>query len=366
MHTSFSSKKQGAPRSALGAIRDWLSSIFFAAMAAAFIRWMLIGLYVIPSGSMEPTLLTGDFVLVSKIHYGARTPATPLQIPITHQTIPFTNIPSYLDWIQWPQYRLPGLSKVKRNDIIVFNTTIGHQPPDLREYWIKRCVSLPGDQLQIVHKRLYVNNELADPADRAQYRYFMKTKRILTPAFFEKNDIKNPVLSTVPGYEGYTIYTTPAKVQQLITILPNYIQSIDPVEEGYLQASVYPGDPALGWNKDNYGPLRVPKKGMVIQINPENIRLYRSVIERFEGKKNVQFTKTQCQIDGHLVSDYTFGQDYYFAMGDNRDQSGDSRFIGFIPADHIVGKAVMVLLSSNRNKTFFSGMRWNRLFHVVD
>ena len=155
-------------------------------MAAAFIRWMVIGLYVIPSASMEPTLLTGDFVLVSKLHYGARTPATPLQIPITHQTIPFTKIPSYLDWIQLPQYRLPGLSKIKRNDIIVFNTPIGHAPPDLTDYWIKRCIALPGDLLQIKQKQLYVNGALADPADRPQYRYFMKTKRHLTAAFLKK------------------------------------------------------------------------------------------------------------------------------------------------------------------------------------
>ncbi|CCM10429.1 Putative uncharacterized protein [Cardinium endosymbiont cEper1 of Encarsia pergandiella] len=368
MKTSFSSKKQGELSSALGAIRDWIASIFFAAMAAAFIRWMVIGLYVIPSASMEPTLLTGDFVLVSKLHYGARTPATPLQIPITHQTIPFTKIPSYLDWIQLPQYRLPGLSKIKRNDIIVFNTPIGHAPPDLTDYWIKRCIALPGDLLQIKQKQLYVNGALADPADRPQYRYFMKTKRHLTAAFFEKNGIRNPLPSTVPGCEGYIIYTTPEKVQQLNTILPAYIQSLAPIEDkvGNLASSLYPCHPTLGWTKDNFGPLQVPTKGAVVPINRQNILLYRPIIERFEGKKNIRFTQTECWIDGQQIASYTFCKNYYFAMGDNRDQSHDSRFIGFIPEDYIVGKAVMVLLSSNRSHSFFSGIRWNRLFHFVN
>ncbi|AXI24611.1 signal peptidase I [Cardinium endosymbiont of Sogatella furcifera] len=367
MKTSFSAKKQDGMGSAIGAIRDWVGSVFFAAMAAALIRWMVIGLYVIPSGSMEPTLLTGDFVLVSKIHYGARTPATPLQLPITHQTIPGTKIPSYLDWIQLPTYRLPGLSKVKRNDIIVFNTPVGHEPPDLRAYWIKRCIALPGDLVHIRHKQLYVNEEPADSADRTQYCYFMKTKRILTAAFFEKNDIKNPIRTTIPGREGYTIYTTPEKVKQLTTILPTCIQSVNPVEEeGDLRSSVYPFSPTLGWTKDNFGPLRVPNKGMVLQMDAQNILLYGPTIQRFEGKKNIRFTKTACWIDGQEVAHYTFCKNYYFAMGDNRDQSGDSRFIGFIPEDHIVGKAVMVLLSSDRNQSFFSGIRWNRLLHTVN
>lgn len=369
MKTSFSSKKQGRCCSALGAIREWVSSVLLAAIAATLIRWMVIGLYVIPSGSMEPTLLTGDFVLVSKIHYGARTPATPLQIPITHQTIPGTKIPSYLDWIELPQYRLPGLSKIQRNDIIVFNTPEGHkQPPDLRDYWIKRCTALPGDLVHIAHKQLYVNKALADPADRVQYCYFMKTKRILTAAFFERNDIRNPVPVTVLDREGYTIYTTPSKVQQLTAVLPTYIQSVDPIEdkEGDFPSSCYPFDPTLGWTKDNFGPLRVPNKGMVMQITPQNIRLYRHTIEKFEGRKNIKFTQTECWIDGQPVTHYTFGKDYYFAMGDNRDQSHDSRFVGFIPEDYIVGKAVMVLLSSDKNKSFFSGIRWNRLFHFVN
>lgn len=369
MKTLFASKKQRGSKAPVSTFREWVGSIFFAAIGAALIRWLVIGLYVIPSASMEPTLLTGDFVLVSKIHYGARTPATPLQLPITHQTIPGTKVASYLDWIQLPQYRLPGLGKVKRNDIIVFNTPVdSDRPIDLREYWIKRCVALPGDVLSIDHKQLYVNGELEASNDVVQHCYFMKTKRILTSGFFEKNDIKNPVISTVFGHEGYTIYTTASKVKQLTTVLPTYIQSVEPVEDikGECKLGIYPFSTVFCWTKDNFGPLKVPKKGMTIQITEENIILYGNTIRMFEGKKDIRFIQGTCWIDDQQVEAYTFCKDYYFAMGDNRDQSGDSRFIGFIPEDHIVGKAVMVLLSSDRNKHFFEGMRWNRLFQIVN
>ncbi|ROT47779.1 signal peptidase I [Candidatus Cardinium hertigii] len=295
-----------------------------------------------------------------------------------------------------PQYRLPGFSKVQRNDIIVFNTPLGTEPLDLREYWIKRCIAIPGDVVRIDHKQLYVNDKLADTCDTIQYRYFMKTKRKLSSAFFEKNDIiveksaiSHPDISIVSGHEGYIIYATPNKVKQLTTILPSYIQSVEPVEDEEIQPNNYPSsmlwddtkgamDPltwhkgnfgllvrtVLGWTKDNFGPLTVPKKGMSIHMDEKNILLYGHAIANFEGKKTIKFTQKECWIDGQQVKQYTFVKNYYFVMGDNRDQSKDSRFIGFIPEEHITGKAIMVLLSS-RKKSLFSGIRWNRLFHMV-
>ncbi|TDG95569.1 signal peptidase I [Cardinium endosymbiont of Culicoides punctatus] len=353
----------------VNAVKEWINSILFAAIAATLIRWMVISLYVIPSGSMESTLLTGDFVLVSKLHYGARTPVTPLQVPLSHQTIIGTKTPSYLDWIQLPQYRLPGLGKVKRNDIIIFNTPVElDKPVDLREYWIKRCIALPGDFIYISHKQVYVNDQLARKADFVQYLYFIKTKRHLSSAFFEKNGFRNPVNYTSPGCEGYAVYATPEKVNQLTTVLPSYIQSVEPVEDevGIRHTRIYPWNAAFSWTKDNFGPVKVPERGMTIQINETNITLYGFLIERYEGKRDVKLTRNECWINDQQIYEYTFNKNYYFAMGDNRDQSCDSRLIGFIPEDHIVGKAVLVLLSSDRRKSFFSGIRWNRLFHSID
>ncbi|WP_339044615.1 signal peptidase I [Cardinium endosymbiont of Tipula unca] len=369
MRIPFLGKRQRGAAAPVNTFKDWIGSIFFAAIAATLIRWMIISLYVIPSGSMESTLLSGDFVLVSKLHYGARTPATPLQIPLSHQTILGTKIPSYLDWIQLPQYRLPGLVKIKRNDIIVFNTPVDlDRPVDLREYWIKRCIALPGDLIRISHKQVYVNDQLIDKCNSIQYRYFIKTKRPLNNAFFEKNSFRNPVISTTPSREGYTVYATPEKVSQLTTVLPSYVQSVEPIEDavGIFNPSIYPFSPAFSWTKDNFGPIVVPQKGTTIQMNEENIALYGHFIKRFEGKKDVQFTRNECWINGQQIHTYTFLRNYYFVMGDNRDQSSDSRFIGFIPEDHIVGKAVMVLFSSDRSKSFFGGMRWNRLLHTIN
>ncbi len=363
-------KKKQRAQTTINTIREWIYSIVFAAIAVTFIRWLTVGLYVIPSGSMEQTLLTGDFVFVSKLHYGACTPVTPLQIPMTHRTIPGTRLKSYLNWIQLPQYRLPGLGDVKRNDVVVFNTPEERDMPvDLRQYWIKRCVALPGDVLYIKHKKLYVNDVPADMAiNTIQYKYFMKTNRVFPHAFFERAGIKQFTLSTVPDHKGYVIYTTSEKANQLQSVLASSIQSVEPEEvvisDDY-QPKVYPWDPSYAWTKDNFGPLTVPKKGMTIPINKTNLILYGYLIQHFEGNKEVQCAASSCWIDGKPVEHYTFSRDYYFVMGDNRDQSRDSRFIGFVPEDHIVGKAVLVLASSDIKKGGLGGMRWNRLFHSI-
>lgn len=351
---------------------EWVRSIISAAMAATFIRWFVAGLYVIPSESMESTLLKGDFVLVSKMHYGARTPVTPLQLPLTHRVIPKTTLPSYLDWIQLPQYRFPGLSRVKRDDLVVFNAPRGVAPPDLRDYWIKRCVALPGDVVSIKHKKLYVNNKLADSCNTIQYCYLMKTK-IKGPFpvdFFKRNNIKfkrsdrkrGDTSATALDYREYIIYVTPHQVDQCMHLCNDYISSMEPLEDQIEIAS--PSVHAIygaSWNKDNFGPFIIPKKGMKVAMNEQNTMLYASTIMQFEGKKHVYFIQGSCWIDNQKVKEYTFTQDYFFVMGDNRDCSEDSRFVGPIPAAYMVGKAVMVLCSSDQGKRFWKGMRWNRM-----
>ncbi|MBX9890307.1 MAG: signal peptidase I [Amoebophilaceae bacterium] len=367
MNSLFAGKKN--KKSTASQCWDWISSIFSAFIIASLIRWLVVGLYVVVSGSMEQTLLTGDFVLVSKLHYGARTPITPLQVPMTHRFIPGTKIKAYFDWIQLPQYRLPGLGKISRNDIVVFNSIEkkATTPVDLREYWIKRCIALPGDLLAIDHKQLYINGSLADLPHTVQYRYFMKTNRIFSKAFFEKAGIKDFSLSTVSDGKGYYILTTPQKVAQLRDTLASSIQSVDPIEEqkGLSNPFIYPWDSSVAWNKDNFGPLKVPHKGMTIVMDQVHTCLYKHVILAFEGKKEVKFVGNSCWIDGKEVTAYTFCKDYYFCMGDNRDESKDCRFVGFIPEEYIIGKAVMVLASSDKNKGFFRGMRWNRIFHKI-
>lgn len=358
---------------------EWIYSIFSAAFIAALLRWGVAGLYIISSGSMEHTLLKGDCVLISKLHYGARTPITPLQLPMTHRVIPFTKLKSYLDWIKLSQYRLPGLSQIKKNDVIVFNPTLDSLdvpglPMDLRDYWIKRCVALPGDVVKIQDKQLCINGVEDAFSKKAQYRYFMRTKRIFSKSFFKKSQIQQgiPAHVSIEGEEGYHIYATLEKVEQLKKVLASSILSIESVKEpeGLFSPMVYPWHSSYAWNKDNFGPFRVPKKGMSIALDRGNISLYRHIIEQFEGKKEMQFLQDGCWIDGQKVDVYTFEKNYYFAMGDNRDQSKDSRFVGCIPEDHILGKAVCIVASSDSESggviNFFKGMRWNRLLQRVN
>jgi len=242
------------------------------------------------TGSMEQTILTGDCLLVSKLHYGACTPITPLQLPMTHGVIPGTKTKSYSSFIQLPRYRLPGFGKVKRNNIIIFNSvnsveTKNNTPVDMRGYWIKRCVGLPGDLLSIQHKQVYINNIASHVPDTVQYRYFMKTQRYFPKSFFDKVGITEFIQCKIQENKGYKIYTTPKKVAQLQQVLSSSIDSIEAIEAGNSDdescLQPYPWNNAICWDKDNFGPLRVPKKGMTIPMNQENMLLYKYLIERF-------------------------------------------------------------------------------------
>ena len=369
-------------------VREWLDSVLFAVIAATLIRFLTFEAFAIPTPSMENSLMVGDFLFVSKLHYGVRTPKTPLQVPLTHQKIWGTNIPSYSTAIQLPTYRLPGFTTVKNGDVVVFNypPPRAGEPPyptDLKTNFIKRCIGIPGDIIAVRNEQVYVNGHPLPVPPRAQTSYFIRTTEVLDERFFRKYDIVNdfkssegPFInwqpleqyndstktSTLVGYRVNTTRDIIAKFNEL-----DWVKGVEPMTEQAGQAApgIY-GGATYAWNRDNYGPLTVPKKGMTIPINKQTLAVYGPVIQRYEDNENVALTPTAVRINGQPVTSYTFKQDYYFMMGDNRHNSEDSRYWGFVPEDHIVGKAVFVWMSIDPVPAdIWHKIRWNRLFRLI-
>ena len=377
------------------AIREWFDSVLFAVVAATLIRWLFMEAFTIPTPSMENSLMVGDFLFVSKLHYGTRTPRTPLQVPLTHQKIWGTDIPSYSTAIQLPSYRLPGFTHVKNGDVVVFNVPPKYlndnidYPVDLKTNYIKRCIGIPGDVLEVRQRQVFINGKPFPTPPRSEQKYFMKTSEALDANFFRKYDIVNdyrdpnqPTENWRPlsqyndstktsSVVGYEINTTPATVAAFKEL--DWVKGVEPLanyrkndQPGETDPMIY-GTPTFKWNHDNFGPITIPKKDVTIPINQQTITLYGPVIERYEGNENVTVDSTGIKIGGQAISAYTFKQDYYFMMGDNRDNSLDSRFWGFVPEDHIVGKAVFVWMSLDPNPAnIWNKIRWNRLFRTID
>jgi len=356
---NFIKKKETKPKSK---IKEWTDAIVFAVIAATIIRWLIMEAFTIPTPSMEKSLLVGDFLFVSKMHYGARTAATPLQVPLTHQYIWGTKIPSYLDWIKLPQLRLPGFSHVKRNDVVVFNyPTEMEYPVDLKTNYIKRCIGVSGDTLEVKDMQVYINNNPAENPPKMQYKYFIRTSENLNARIFEKYDITEMYQMA----EGYLVFTLPETAKALEKL--SFIQSVDVIEatQGQAESAIYPDASKYHWNADFWGPIVIPAEGMTININDETLTKYGYVIQFYEGHDEVTIANGTLAIEGQPVSSYTFKQDYYFMMGDNRHNSLDSRFWGFVPADHIVGKALFIWMSIDPNGGFTNKIRWNRLFNGI-
>jgi signal peptidase I len=369
--SSVESKKKKSPA------REWFDSILFAVIAATLIRWLFFEAFTIPTPSMENSLLVGDFLFVSKLHYGTRTPKTPLQVPLTHQTIWGTNIPSYTDAIQLPQYRLPGFSEVKRGDVVVFNYPPELQHPvDLKTNYIKRCVGLPGDKVEVRDLQVYANGQAMENPVRMENEYFVATTTTVNEEkVFKDNGISEfnayteSYNDTIPGNDqmGYLVFTTVEIAARLKTY--DFVKSITLVKSSkdISEPMLYPNSPLFKWNRDNYGPITVPKEGMTVQLTPENIATYGPVIKNYEENEDVVIDEKSVKVGGKAITSYTFKQDYYFMMGDNRHNSADSRYWGFVPKDHIVGKAVFVWMSIDPNPTsFFNKIRWSRLFRVIN
>lgn len=353
------------PRPNKGFFREWGDAILFAVVAATLIRWATFEAYVIPTPSMEKTLLVGDYLFVSKLHYGPRTPKTPLQVPLTHQTIWGTNIPSYSDAIQLEQYRLPGFTSVKNNDVVVFNYPPEEEHPvDLRTNYIKRCIGIAGDTVEIRNRQVYVNGKKAENPENMQFLYTIETESALSDKIFKERNIRE--YGSVQG-GGYYAYTTEETAKDLASL--SFIKNVQVFQQepqGQADPRVYPHVPSLfKWNSDNYGPIHIPREGETIKLDSLTIPLYEPVIRKYENNAKVELRGNELLINGKVQSSYTFKQNYYFMMGDNRHNSLDSRYWGFVPEDHIVGKAVLIWMSADPEGNFFSRIRWNRIFDII-
>jgi signal peptidase I len=363
-------------------LREWGDAILFAVIAATLIRWLIMEAYTIPTPSMEQSLLVGDFLFVSKFHYGSRTTTTPLQIPLTHQKIWFTDIPSYSTLIQLPQYRLPGISHIKRNDVVVFNVPPLDQnegikyPVDLKTNYIKRCVAISGDTIRIINRQVFVNGDsLANPP-LMQYSYIVTANDEINDRILKRYKIYDPeVVGRTGNSVIYLMHLTKGVADELRKL--NFIHDVrigtyngadglGPRTEQMVESNIFPDSKVYPWNGDFFGPLVIPYEGMTITLDEKMVAMYGSTIADYDYNENVKIENGKLYIDGKEQGQYTFKQNYYFMMGDNRHNSLDSRYWGFVPEDHVVGKAFFIWLSIDRNADFLHKIRWSRFFKMIE
>ena len=369
----FWKKKEKKKKKAKNELKSWFNAILFAVIAATILRTFLIEAYTIPTSSMEKSLLIGDFLFVSKVSYGPRVPMTPLSFPLVHHTLPMTkNTPAYLKWIQLDYHRMKGLGQIERNDCVVFNYPADdalhpERPIDKKENYIKRCVGIPGDIIEIKNTELYVNGEPQEISEKMknQFRYYVKTDGTL---FSERtlkkyNIYEGQMLSRDGDYE-LMLNTTSLEAIKRFT----YVKKVEKIvaKKGVKINSpelIFPED-QYSWNLDNFGPIQIPQKGTTVDLDIETISMYRRIIETYENNK-LEIIQDKIYINDELATSYTFNMNYYWMMGDNRHNSLDSRYWGFVPEDHIVGKALFIWMSWDKNKSGIQKIRWNRLFNAV-
>ena len=410
-------------------VMSWVDALVFALVAVYFINLFFFQNYVIPSSSLEKSLLTGDYLFVSKVSYGPRIPQTPLTMPLTQHTLPVFQCKSYIEWPQWDYRRVKGLGQVELNDIVVFNYpagdticteqpyqteyyrmvydagetvymqkygtpdldslssqqvyelyqkiyALGYQyvrenknilgevdsrPTDRRENYVKRCVGLPGQTLQIKDHIVYLDGKPNKEPDNVQYTYAVKLKQYLPDELMKELGISMEQIRDLTQ-EGY-MPLTKAAVEGLLK-QKDYVESIKPITTARV-GETYPRNAVTGWTRDNYGPVWIPKKGESIKLSMDNIAIYERPIKVYEDN-DLKVKDGKIFINGQQTDSYTFKMDYYWMMGDNRHNSADSRYWGFVPEDHIVGKPVFIWWSSDPDRGGFSGVRWNRLFRWVD
>lgn len=400
MNIPFFSKKETEPnqpkkKKSLG--REWLDAAVFAIVAATIIRTFFIEAYTIPTPSMEKSLLVNDYLFVSKMHYGARLPMTPLAVPFVHNTLPGSNIKSYSELIKAPYKRFWGFSEVQRYDDVVFNFpegdtiiaeypdkdyysfkyamgeaavkhdfTVQSRPIDKTDNYIKRCVGVAGDILEVKDGILFVNNAPATPFKHLQRSYYVRTNNNL--GFNEEtlNDLNVEIMENFNNsYVHYLFNGTEenmAKLKQLANVdsMGPYVAPKGRVPDSPMNVC-FPRDTVnFKWNVDNYGPITIPKRGATVTLTPQNMAMYERLISVYEKHTLTSNPDGSFNIDGKKTNTYTFDMNYYWMMGDNRHNSLDSRYWGFVPENHVVGKAWFIWMSYGKE-----GIRWKRLFRSV-
>tara|TARA_B110000285_G_scaffold232715_1_gene304527 strand:- start:444 stop:2138 length:1695 start_codon:yes stop_codon:yes gene_type:complete len=409
---------------------EWISAVLFAIIAATLVHNYFIQPYIIPTGSLEKTLLIGDFLFVSKFHYGARTPTSAVSFPMVHDTIPIIKKRSYLKKPQLPYFRLPGFQDVKRNDIVVFSWPADtvrkffvrekgvQKPIDKKSNYVKRCVGIPGDSLEIVNGFVHINGEKSILPERAktQYTHYgynskgVSSRKLLNAGykdFTRKYRIKNITQDRYNALQPYILGRLSDDTNNFIVITPS--AGIPPKILGDLRLSAkelldakkdltltiaeakeilntgivdsivrkvtrtkrantnfFPNAIPYNWNEDNFGPIFVPKAGMTVEINETTLPLYKKIIREYE-KNELSKEGSSIFINGKETTNYTFQQDYYWMMGDNRHRSEDSRYWGYVPENHVVGKPVLVWFSIDGINDGIKNwrIRWDRIMTTV-
>ena len=427
-------------------IMSWVDAIVFALGAVYFVNIYVFQNYQIPSSSLEKSLLVGDYLYVSKLSYGPRVPNTPLSMPLAQHTLPLVNTKSYIEWPQWDYKRVPGLGKVKRNDIVVFNFPAGDtvatnyqqtdfyslaynegqrmypnpvnmdsltrkqqravydlyynagrnlilsnpkmygdvvvRPVDRRENYVKRCVGLPGDTLEIRDAQVYIDGKPLENPEDMQLNYLVQTTGpYITEDMFRELGISKDDQAMVTNESllmemGLThrdaqgrlapTYDLPLTKKMLETLSANKkLVSRIVMEPEMFTGQMYPLNLYTKWDRNNYGPIWIPKKGATIKLTEDNLPIYERPIRAYEGN-TLEVKEDGIYINGKKTDEYTFKMDYYWMMGDNRHNSADARSWGFVPEDHVVGKPIVVWLSLDKDRGWFDGkIRWNRIFKWV-
>ncbi len=408
-------------------VMSWVDALVFALVAVYFINLFFFQNYVIPSSSLEKSLLTGDYLFVSKVSYGPRIPETPLTMPLTQHTLPVVECKSYIEWPHWDYRRVKGLGKVELNDIVVFNYpagdtlcsapqyqsydyygmcySIGYQlypqrpnpdslsatdrikyfntlyeagrqelrrneaeygkiitrPTDRRENYVKRCVGLPGQTLQIKNRIVYLDGKANKEPEEVQYTYYVKLKQHIPEEMLKDLGISMEDLVSL-NTAGYMPLTKRAVAT--LSKRKDLVESIE-INTDASELDIYPLNGNMHWTRDNYGPIWIPAKGKSTKLTLDNIAVYERPIRVYEHN-DLQIKDGKIFINGKEANSYTFKMDYYWMMGDNRHNSADSRYWGFVPEDHVVGKPIFIWWSSDPDRSGFGGIRWQRLFRFVD